>query len=83
MKHSSNTFNGWTTVVLEIEDDVLNLKDILKELKYSTILDVSPNKIINKHDEDICCGARIVFVTNQGESVIKASIDDIAEIVSD
>lgn len=81
MKNSRVTLQGWTTVIIEIENNGPKISEILEELKYATILQVAPNTIINKHDEDIEYGWRIVFVTNQNESVINASIADILEIV--
>jgi hypothetical protein len=81
MKSYTNTFQGWTTVVIEIEQNGPSLTEILDQINWATILHVGPNTIINKHDEDISYGHRIVFVTDRNESTIQAAIDDITELV--
>lgn len=81
MKTSKQTFSNWTTVCLEIEHDTPCLDKILNELKYTTVLEVSPCTIVYTYDEDIRIGHRIVFATNRGQSIINATIDDITEIL--
>lgn len=90
MKHYTNTFRGYTTVVVEIEQtlqpyQVEAIVDILNELdpnpKNNGCIH-QPLQVINKHDEDICLGHKFAVLTNHSDFTIQAQISDIAEIVS-
>jgi len=84
----TNTFQGYTTIVLEIEDNIY-VNDIPKIREALTSISIG-NKIsyegslniINKHDEDLHYGFKFVVLSNQNESCINGVIDDIAEILS-
>ena len=87
MKHYTNTFKGYTTLVLEIEQDLnpikLNLvKAYMKQLSLEYPRDggyIGPNNIINKHDEDIRVGHKFVILTRFNESTILAELNDLIE----
>ena len=87
MKHYTNTFKGYTTLVLEIEQDLssdrLNLvKAYMRQLSLEYPRDggyMGPNSIINKHDEDIRVGHRFCILSRHNESTILAELDDLIE----
>ena len=87
MKHYTNTFKGYTTLVLEIEQNLsekkLNLiKAYMKQLSLEYPRDggyMGPNNIINKHDEDIRVGHRFVILSLLNESTILAELSDLIE----
>jgi hypothetical protein len=83
MKHYINQFQGYTTVIVEIEDNIWgsDMPQVRKELESigQIVFDTSLN-IINKHDEDIHSGWKFVVLSNQNETCIQSVIDDIAEI---
>ena len=87
MKHYTNTFKGYTTLVLEIEQNLsekkLNLiKAYMKQLSLEYPRDggyMGPNSIINKHDEDIRVGHRFVILSSLNESTILAELNDLIE----
>jgi hypothetical protein len=87
MKHYSTTVQGFTTLVLAIEDNISAdiLSAIRSELQsISTNKQISyegPNSIINKSDEDIRIGWKFVVVSNQSDSCIESVITDIAEML--
>ena len=83
MKSYTNTFHGWTTVILEIDQNGPSLTQILDHLKWATILHVGPNTIIKKFDTNFLYGHRIVFASDQSESMISAAINDIRKLVWD
>jgi hypothetical protein len=84
----TNTFQGYTTIVLEIEDNIY-VNDIPKIREALTSISIG-NKIsyensldiVNKHHEDLHYGFKFVVLSNQNESCINSVIDDIAEILS-
>ena len=87
MKHYTNTFKGFTTLVLEIEQDLsaekLNLvKAYMKQLSLEYPRDggyIGPNNIINKHDEDIRVGHKFCILSKHNESTLLAEMNDLIE----
>ena len=85
MKHYTNTFKGYTTLVLEIEQDLspvkLNLvKAYMKQLSVEYPRDggyMGPNRIINKHDEDIRVGHQFCILSKHNESTLLAEMNDL------
>lgn len=88
MKSHINTFMNYTTVIVEIEDNIYanDIPEIRKQLESissnGTLAYEGPHTIINKHGEDLCYGWRFVVLSNQNESCIRSIIDDICEIVA-
>jgi hypothetical protein len=84
MLYYTNTFRDYTTVILEIEDNI-HANDIpqVREqlLGLGQIVDERSLHIINKRDEDIHTGWKFVVVTTQTASCIQSVIDDILEIL--
>lgn len=89
MRHYTNNFMGYTTIVIEIEKDLKQeqVESIVEELnsiaggKFKPSCYQGPLKIINKHDEDIRIGHKFVIMCRQNESLIQATINDIAEMI--
>jgi hypothetical protein len=87
MKHYTNTFKGFTTLVLEIEQDLspekLNLvKAYMKQLSLEYPRDggyMGPNSIINKHDEDIRVGHKFCILSAFDEHTTLAELNDLIE----
>ena len=84
MLYYTNTFRDYTTVILEIEDnihanDIPQVREKLQSL--GQIVDERSLHIINKSDEDIHTGWKFVVVTTQNASCIQSVIDDILEIL--
>ena len=87
MKHYTNTVKGFTTLVLEIEQDLspdkLGLvKAYMKQLSLEYPRDggyMGPNSIINKHDEDIRVGHRFCILSAHDEHTISAELGDLIE----
>ena len=81
----TNNFQGFTTIILEIEDNIYanDIEEIRKELESlgKMVYENSLN-IINKNDQDVHYGWKFVVVSNQNESCIQSVIDDIVEILS-
>jgi len=81
----SNNFHGFTTIILEIEDNIYvnDIEEIRKELESlgKMVYENSLN-IINKNDEDVHYGWKFVVVSNQNESCIQSVINNIIEILS-
>ena len=84
----TNTFQGYTTIVLEIEDniyvnDIPKIREELNSISIGNKISYeSPLHIINKHDEDLHYGWKFVILSNRNESCINSVIDDIAEILN-
>jgi hypothetical protein len=85
--HITNTIDGFTTVILEVEDNI-HMNDIpmvRKELESisigNKIIYESPLHIINKHDEDISFGWKFVILSDRNIGCINSVIDDIADIL--
>ena len=85
MKHYINQFQGYTTVIVEIEDNIYSsdMPLVRKELESigQIVFDTSLN-IINRLDEDLHTGWKFVVLSNQNETCIQSIIDNIAEILS-
>lgn len=87
MKYSSTELEGFTTLILAIEDNISTdiLANIRSELQsISTNKQISyegPNSIITKSDEDIRIGWKFVVVSNQSDSCIESVIADIADML--
>ena len=85
MKHYINQFQGYTTVIVEIEDNIYgsDMPLVRKELESigKIVFDTSLN-IINRLDEDLHTGWKFVVLSNQNETCIQSIIDNIAEILS-
>ena len=85
MKHYINQFQGYTTVIVEIEDNIYgsDMPLVRKELESigQIVFDTSLN-IINRLDEDLHTGWKFVVLSNQNETCIQSIIDNIAEILS-
>lgn len=84
----TNTFQGYTTIVLEIEDNIYG-SDIPKIRKMFADLSVdgkitheTPHTIVNKGSEDHIYGWRFVVLSNQPEKRIQTVISNIAEILA-
>lgn len=83
----TNTFKGYTTLVLEIEQDLseqkLNLvKAYMKQLSLEYPRDggyMGPNEVINRSDEDIRIGHRFCILSKHDESTLLAEITDLIE----
>ena len=88
MKSHINTFMNYTTVIVEIEDNIYanDIPEIRKQLESIScnkrIAYEGPHTIINKHDEDLHYGWRFVVLSNQNQSCINSIIDDICNIVA-
>jgi len=88
MKTHINTFMKFTTIVVEIEDniylnDIPEIRSKLQSISCNGQISYEqPLSVINKHDEDICYGWRFVIISNQNTSCINSVIDDIAELVA-
>ena len=88
MKTHINTFMKFTTIVVEIEDNIYlnDIPEIRSELQSIScngqISYEGPHSIINKHDEDIRFGWRFIVLSNKNISCINSVIDDICEIVA-
>ena len=81
----TNTFKGFTTIILEIEDNIYtnDIKQIREELvSLGHMVDERPLCIINKNDSDMLFGWKFVVVSTQNESCIQSVINDIAEILA-
>jgi hypothetical protein len=84
----SNTFQGYTTIVLEIENniyfsDIPKIREALASISIGNHISYdSPLQIINKHDEDLHYGFKFVVLSNQNDSCINSVIDDIMEILA-
>jgi hypothetical protein len=85
MKHYINQFQGYTTLIVEIEDNIYSreMPLVRKELESigQIVFDTSLN-IINRLDEDLHTGWKFVVLSNQNETCIQSIIDNIAEILS-
>ena len=81
----TNNFQGYTTIILEIEDNIYvnDIETIRNQLQsLGKMVSESSLNIINKHNEDIHYGWKFVTVSNQNDSCIQSVIDDIAEILT-
>lgn len=84
----SNTFQGYTTIVLEIEDniygsDLPKIREALSSISIGNKISYESSlNIINKNDQDLHYGFKLVVLSNQNESCINSVIDDIMEILA-
>lgn len=81
----TNNFQGFTTIILEIEDNVYSnhIEKIRKYLEsLGTMVYENSLNIINKYDEDMAYGWKFVVVSDQNETCIQSVINDIIEILS-
>lgn len=87
MKHYTNTFMGYTTVVVDIEterDSLLQaITQALNTLGNSCNCEALPKGyyIENRYDEDIVKVWRYTVLTSQNDSCIQSVINDIADLV--
>ena len=80
-----NNFQGFTTIILEIENNVYSndIPQIRKELQsLGQIVYENSLNIVNKIEEDLHHGWYFVVLSGQNESCIQSVIDDIAEILN-